>query len=226
MSIASTSTDLKSSSSPRKTRPKLIRIQWIRGIAAMLIVLFHATEISNRKFGQSFYGNVFSWGDGGVDLFFVLSGFILWYAHNREFHQPQKVWPFLLKRIIRIYPLYWLLTLLVLTVYFAVPAFGAGHETQPLTILKSLLLIPVNPFPVLAVGWSLSHEMLFYCFVAVLIGLRPKLAWPIIGAWLGATVVLGMGEATGLFPGYASFKLNFLLSLHNLEFALAWVWPG
>ncbi|MEO0533094.1 MAG: acyltransferase [Cyanobacteria bacterium P01_A01_bin.123] len=215
-----TANDSKTRLSSIKPRPKLLRLQWIRGTAAILIVLFHATEISNRKFDQPFYGNIFSWGDGGVDLFFVLSGFIVWYVHSRDFHQPQKLGPFLLKRGIRIYPLYWLLTLMMVAVYLAIPGFGAGHETQPLTILKSLLLIPVEPFPVLTVGWYLCHEIFFYGFIALLIGLRPKMVWPIIGLWLGATLALGMSSAFGLLSVAPSFTVSFLLSLHNLEFAL------
>ena len=201
-------------------RPKLMRLQSIRGLAAVLVLLFHATEISNRNFGQPWFGNIFAWGDGGVDLFFVLSGFILWYAHSRDLHQPWRLRSFLCKRLIRIYPLYWALTLVMVGVYFAVPSAGVGHETQPLTVMKSLLLFPVEPFPVLTVGWSLCHEILFYGVFALLLGLRPLTAGTVLGGWLGATLMLQASQWLGMLPGELPFTLKFLLSSHNLEFGL------
>lgn len=145
-------------------------IQLFRGVAALLVVLYHLTGLLSVKFGYRFLNSFFDFGFSGVDMFFVISGFIILYVHESDIGNRTKLLSFIKKRTIRIYPLYWLITLTILPVYFFVPTYGVGFETQFKDIIFSLLLLPQDHLPILAVGWSLTCELIFYsvfCFAIV-----------------------------------------------------------
>jgi peptidoglycan/LPS O-acetylase OafA/YrhL len=190
-----------------------------RGIAALLVVLFHTTQLSQEKLGQPFLGNLFAFGGAGVDFFFVLSGFIIFFVHQADVGQRDRLKPFIIKRLIRIYPLYWLVTLAILPIYFLMPQTGYGYERDLTVIVKSLLLIPQEHFPVLIVGWSLSHEMLFYGIFGCIIFLSLKLSRVLLAGWLLGTLALFIGNFTGVWTR-ENHSIQFLFNAHNLEFAL------
>jgi exopolysaccharide production protein ExoZ len=143
-----------------KSMGKLSLIQGLRGVASLLVVLFHTSEQFKEKFNQNFLLNVFNFGFSGVDIFFVLSGFIIMYAHKTQIGDFKKIIPFLRKRLIRIYPIYWLLVsglLIVTTFLTGISNFNINSSN----ILKTYLLLP-NHFMVIGVTWSLSNELFFY----------------------------------------------------------------
>lgn len=133
-------------------------IQYLRAVAALAVVLFHATE----KTGQHF-----KIGAAGVDIFFVISGFIMWTMSRARPITPGR---FLVDRIRRIVPSYWLVTLVMiigaLVHLFPNLRLTAGH------ILGSLFFVPVRSpsngevWPVLVQGWTLNFEMFFYVLFA------------------------------------------------------------
>ena len=86
---------------PRKAPGEVRSIQYLRGFAAFGVLIYHAAERAGGAFGL---------GAAGVDVFFVISGFIMWVVTCKRSPSPQE---FLLKRVQRIVPLYWGLTLLV-----------------------------------------------------------------------------------------------------------------
>jgi exopolysaccharide production protein ExoZ len=148
-------------------------IQVLRGIAAIMVVVTHASA----SFGV---------GSAGVDIFFVISGFIMVHTtyYNRGRLRPSL---FLKRRIARVVPLYWLCS--------AVPA--AHHEAQIRTILASLFFIPVKNSDgaiqtILQSGWTLNFEMFFYVTFAVCLMLPGKLVYPGILGALSALVVAGI----------------------------------
>ena len=104
---------------------KLELIQALRGLAALLVVMFHTTELNHKNFQQEFLFNIFAFGSSGVDFFFVLSGFIIYFIHRFDVGQRNKLKPFLLKRLIRVYPMYWLVTLALLPYIFFNSLFGS-----------------------------------------------------------------------------------------------------
>lgn len=204
--------------SPVAKNQKLNLIQAFRGLAALLVVLFHATQISEAQFNYLFLNNFFIFGDSGVDLFFVLSGFIIFYIHRSDINVKTKFKSFILKRFVRIYPIYWLLTILALFSYFFVPALWDKTYTLTLGgIIKSIFLIPQEQYPVVGVGWTLSYELLFYFMFSLLIFLRPKLSVPIVSGWLLLTLGLFFLETFSSFEA-TPFYLKFLFSRYNLEF--------
>lgn len=204
----------------QKTRFRLESVQVCRGVAALLVLLFHTTQLSEEKLGQPFLGNLFAFGSAGVDFFFVLSGFIIFFVHQADLGRRDRLKPFILKRLIRIYPLYWLITLAILPVYFLAPQLGYGYERDLAVIIKSLLLVPQQHFPILIVGWSLSYEILFYSLFALAILLPLKrFSYLLLGCFIGTVAVL-LSSLSGRLNPENHFLLQFLFNAHNLEFLL------
>src|SRR3569623_79790 len=103
----------------------------------------------------------------GVDVFFVISGFIMYYISAGEFGRPGAQSRFLPRRIIRLVPLYWLFTLAMLAAMLLVPGQLAHTVLDPLHILASFVFVPWLDstglaHPILGLGWTLNYEMYFY----------------------------------------------------------------
>ena len=201
------------------SRGKLELIQAGRALAALLVVVFHATELGRQKLNYNFLFGLFEFGEAGVDFFFVLSGFIIFFVHRRDMGQRQNIKPFLLKRLIRIYPLYWLITLTLLPVYFAVPSFGHGYERNLGVILKSLLLYPQDHPPILNVAWTLCHEIFFYVVFLGAMWWVPKVFIKVALAWISTTTVLFVANLIQPETVVLSPLPQLILSPYNLEFA-------
>src|SRR4051812_32264710 len=116
---------------------KINSLQIYRGIAAILVVLFHATSYSQEKLSHPFLNNIFLFGYTGVDFFFVLSGFIIFYTHSQAISTHQPVTPYLANRLIRIYPIYWFVTLAKLITLLYDPTLAKGYEKQISVIVAS-----------------------------------------------------------------------------------------
>ncbi len=151
-------------------------------------------------------------GDLGVDFFFVLSGFIIMFAHSRDIGRPETLGRYTLKRIIRIYPVYWLFTLLVIAGGAIIG--GSSHRPEaPQDILSVFSLVrftstdtPIPP------AWTLFHEVIFYAVFASLL-VRRWLGMAVLGVWFAAIVARFHYAQHGEW----SFT-NDLLSAHNLSF--------
>jgi exopolysaccharide production protein ExoZ len=142
-----------------------------------MVVATHALQLRNKNFGGPLWEN----GGAGVDIFFVVSGFVMAIGRQKSASE------FIKRRIFRIGPLYWLFTALMLVKLFVVslhPSIEvyAEHVKTPLSyIAASLLFIPYRNsmgivLPILVVGWTLSFEMLFYLLMTV--GLALKVNMP------------------------------------------------
>lgn len=164
-------------------RPSIQTLQAYRGFAALLVLLFHGNAIIGAYFGQTALTKFFAFGHAGVDFFFVLSGFIMMFVHHQDLGQPSRVTQFLNKRFVRIYPVYWIVTLLFLPIWLLVPSFGEDYHRELVPLIKSLILFPQDHFPHVAVGWSLIHEVLFYLFFAAIIW-KKKLGLGLITVWM------------------------------------------
>jgi peptidoglycan/LPS O-acetylase OafA/YrhL len=199
---------------------KLKLIQSCRGLAALLVVLFHAAELSRSKFQQDSWFAAFQFGHSGVNFFFVLSGFIIFYIHQSDIGRKSKLKQFILKRFIRIYPLYWLVALTLLFVLYLNPDFGSAHPRNIAVIVKSLLLLPQWQNPIISVGWTLSHEVFFYAVFSLLIYLKPKLSKTLLIGWLAVTLLLFLLEIANVFKLDQDPAIRLIFSYHNLEFFL------
>ena len=162
----------------------IISIQILRALAALLVV-FHHARYQIRDFEAFFYGGIWQSGQAGVDIFFVISGFIMWVTtHDRRTTPLQ----FLTNRIVRIVPLYWLLTLTVAAACLIAPSLFRGVVLAPEHVVKSLFFIPdfypgmpTHIWPLLLPGWTLNYEMIFYVVFAVALLLPRHLMIPFTG---------------------------------------------
>jgi len=114
-------------------------LQAIRGFAAISVMLFHGSQIIEEHTGYSAPVAIFKQGYLGVDIFFVLSGFII--ACTRTTKKKQS-WSFLSKRISRIFPPYWIATSLLILGYTLFPQHDQPFKTDGSIILGSVLLLP------------------------------------------------------------------------------------
>ena len=182
----------------------LIHVQILRFLAAAAVVAFHAWGVAPQfirvpegtwSFGLEHAGH-------GVDLFFVISGFIIFYATQRAGLKPLA---FLRRRIERIVPLYYFVTFAVIVLAFAWPALFATPGWLTLQhIAKSLTFISFTDgeMPVVYLGWSLEYEMYFYLVVALLMALSRDI-WRDIVLVFSALVVIGK------IPGVAGALSNY-----------------
>ncbi|WP_104666306.1 acyltransferase family protein [Ensifer adhaerens] len=177
-------------------RTTIYGIQYLRALAALGVVIFHAAERT---------GHHFAIGAAGVDVFFVISGFIMWVISERR---PVSPLAFLRDRIQRIAPIYWLATAVMvvggLAGLFPNLVLGNAH------VLASLLFVPMRSpssgeiWPVLVQGWTLNYEMFFYAvFAAALLLPRSRRLLAIAGCF-SALVAIGFAvdSDSALFVTY------------------------
>ena len=147
----------------------LINIQFLRFAAAMLVVFYH-TSAQVRATGVDqgwFFALSEAVGFAGVDVFFVISGFIM--AHTtRSDSGAGSAWSFFRRRLARIYSGYWPFFLLALAVF----AWVNPAQLQNSSLVRSAILWPANVL-LIAVSWTLIFEMFFYVLYAGLLVLSP-----------------------------------------------------
>jgi exopolysaccharide production protein ExoZ len=157
-------------------RAKLTSLQILRAIAALMVVFYHfSLEGSRYSLGPSWIVScgLGRLGEAGVDLFFVLSGFIMIYTAE-QIEGLQVAGRFLRKRALRIYPAYWFWTTVLLVLWKAHLAL-VSHRYSNVFLLKSYLLVPVfsgeNLHPFLNQGWTLTYELMFYLLFSVVLAI-------------------------------------------------------
>lgn len=182
-------------------------IQSLRAIAALLVLAGHAAQISERFFSQPLTTGQWTLGFAGVDLFFVISGFVMVYiTHDKPRGHVHFIGRFVYSRITRVYPIYWFFTLLALAAYMLVPA-ALNRDLADLHIWQSFTLWPIeNDVPILHVGWTLTHEIYFYAVFALFLALPERWLPLMLAAW-AAVVAAGSLALDGL-PAIAALIVN------------------
>ena len=178
-------------------RHKLQGIEACRGFAAVLVVFYHAGRLISlpQYYNYIPLGDFFGFGHAGVDFFFVLSGFIITLVHRRDLGRPAALGRFCYRRFVRIYPLYWIVTAIVCVLALFSPDRAA--RLAPGHLVASLLLLPHGQDPLLGVGWTLEHEMLFYLAFALAIASR-RLGLVLVA--VGGGLAIAGGLVTFAFP--------------------------
>lgn len=204
---------------------KLRTIQALRAIAAIAVMFAHLYGIEARtnEAGPLLSPLVLA-GMSGVDLFFVISGFVMvWVSGDLE-RGPRTSLSFFYARVTRIYPTWWLFAG-VFAAYFYI-TLGVPWDPEQLAktgasgpehLFKSAFLLPQPNLPVLQLGWTLVHEMYFYVVFAGLL-LLPR-AWrlPAMLVWAGiiiASMLIGRATFHGLTP------VSLVLHPMTLEFLM------
>lgn len=167
----------------------IVQIQSLRAAAAISVVLVHFNHVWLILNGMPNAPIPLYPLASGVDLFFVISGFIMVHSSENLFGKPGAWWTFLSRRLTRIIPLYWIATALM-----AVPTFR--YEIDWSRLLWSLVFVPATDpngtiAPLLGVGWTLNVEMLFYVLFALAVSLPRRFAVLTVCAAVASMAALG-----------------------------------
>jgi exopolysaccharide production protein ExoZ len=138
---------------------RFFHLQQLRAIAALMVVFYHARMPHFPLWNGHEFGTL------GVDLFFVISGFVIYWVTRRETSFRR----YLLRRFVRVVPLYWILTFLMAAAVLLAPQMFKQTVFDLSHFLKSLAFVPAfNPSrpdevtPLLTPGWTLNYEIFFY----------------------------------------------------------------
>lgn len=173
-------------------------LQALRGVASLLVAAFHLANVE-MQYGLSFNPlKPTQWfGYAGVDLFFVLSGFIIASTCRNDLGLVRRLPAYAFRRVWRIYPVYWAaFVLAVLTFAWLSPEslLRAGWKRE---LFDSLLLLPQEPLSrMLPVAWTLSYELMFYLAFGMLFLLPRRAAAPAFALWAVAVVGLAIADQT------------------------------
>jgi exopolysaccharide production protein ExoZ len=167
----------------------ITNIQGLRFLAALAVCVMHVGLIKLDP-------DLFNMGGAGVDLFFVISGFIMVVSSQRLFGQPGAIGTFLYQRITRIVPLYWIATLVFLGLLLGFHSISLNPPTPDVyeRTIAGFFFFPINSptwWPLLVPGWSLNCEMFFYFLFAATIRFRQSIALVGVCTLICAFVVLG-----------------------------------
>jgi exopolysaccharide production protein ExoZ len=174
-------------------------IQILRAVAALAIVFHHGLNEADglaRRLGGSF-AHQYSWPlEAGVDLFFVISGFVMVVASRDFFGKASSIWPFLRRRVARVVPIYWALLALYVGLLFTSIVPLNRPLPDAAEIITSFAFIPyLRPDgfvqPVYGLGWTLNYEMLFYALFALALPLKRGTAVTVVVGTLMAIALLG-----------------------------------
>jgi exopolysaccharide production protein ExoZ len=219
----------------QKVSSKIDSLQAIRGFAAIAVMLAHGTSILADRLGYVFLGRICMAGFSGVDVFFVLSGFIILHTSRAGHYTCGK---FLKKRFIRIFPIYWVVTALLILAHLMVPSVEQSYKGDLGVILGSVFLWPQERY-VVGVAWTLTYEVMFYLIFAITYFRNPQCLFWTFCAWSVLIVASCIGVIrTGIFavnallnPMILSFGFGCLLAyLHrkhpNFRYGAWFFWVG
>lgn len=170
---------------------RLPYVDMLRIFAAFCVALSHLCDVERKYDPAPILPDRLNWGVFGVDMFFVISGYLMVVIARRRGDTLRPL-PYLADRAARIYPLYWLITTALVVVWLYRPDLVFASNPNP-SIWKSYLLWPNSSDPLHALGYSLTHFMFFYImFALITTALKPRriitglLIW---AAALGAIVI-------------------------------------
>lgn len=185
---------------------QLSNIQYLRGLAALMVVVSHSMthfdltqDLILRKLGTF-----------GVDIFFVISGFIMVYSTSAKSISPLT---FIKRRVERVAPLYWIFTTLLISMVLISPETFSTVKLEVWNVVSSYLFIPSESTsstfsgsfkPVLYVGWTLNYEMFFYLIFAFSLFLPAQRQLLCIFMIMSGLVSIGIfTNSSGFFEFYS-----------------------
>nr|CAD6418491.1 acyltransferase [Rhizobium sp. Q54] len=200
-------------------RKPLLLLQYGRGLAALAVAAFHLSLLLGdpRYLGVPVFYDLTWRGNLGVDFFFVLSGFIIFYAHERDIGRPERLKSYFAKRFTRLYPVYWVYVS-AMCILLALNFGSATSFPQAVTDwLSTLLLVRFDSFELpITPAWSLMHEVTFYALFGLLIMSR-RIGWPLLALWMVTILIAGSyseeGRRTAFSTYFSAFNLDFAIGI-------------
>ncbi len=209
---------------------KLPNIQILRALAASTVVYYHSGIETTSVCAATHQNCVYDFWIGGfsVGLFFVISGFIMVATSWNAFDQPGAAMDFMRRRIIRIVPLYWLLTTIAVIGVFFVPSMLNVPVLDPVYVAASYLFWPVTRInglvrPIANLGWTLNLEMMFYMVFTLALLFNRRLGLTLAIGFLAAFTAV---QTTGIFAesgALPSTPLNFWADPIIINFILGMI---
>ncbi len=172
-------------------------VQAARFLAACMVLYVHCFNFALQGSPADYAGDILYFtrlGNAGVHVFFVISGFIIVYASRDEFGSSSAIVPFLVRRFLRIFPIFWILSLVNIAVR---TLMGTGLPDSLEDYLLTFLLYPGHSSDLIFVGWSLSYEIVFYLVAGALMVFslaRAVMLMTVIFLSLAALGLLGIGK--------------------------------
>lgn len=196
----------------------------LRGIASVAVVLSHFSGSFDDRY-PGFEPSPFDawWGAYGVQLFFLISGFVIFFSATRA----KKSKDFVISRVSRLYPTYWvaLILALILTSVFAIPQTQISwwQKLANFSMVQRWFLIPNLDL----VYWTLAIEMQFYVMIFLLIlfskcDIRPKVVTVLCLVWMGVSIVVAVALAPyshGVVPNRVAQMPKLILNVTLAEWA-------
>jgi len=197
-----------------------------RGLAALSVAAFHLSiGMGDPRYGGRETFRAFTCrGNLGVDFFFVLSGFIILHAHQRDFGHPERLVNYARRRFARVFPIYWIYSGVLCTLVLLGVGAHASLPSTPTGWVQNFTLIRLNSEPfAISAAWTLVHECAFYAVFSVLIW-DPKVGIAIFAVWMLACLACLQyptpSERTPLTSYFAGWNLNFTMGM-----CARWVFP-
>ena len=190
-------------------------LQLLRAFAAINVVYLHVL-IGGESYGKPsiVFPYVGGWGANGVDIFFVISGFVMIYTHSIN---PKTILNFYKSRILRIVPVYWLITSFIILIYFLFPNIFRSLIIDIKSSISSFLFVSQllnSSHPIINLGWTLEWEMLFYLIFGLALYFR-TLNRIIISIFFMMILIVFVSEKLyffefflGVISGYLYIKLK------------------
>ncbi|MEZ5779556.1 MAG: acyltransferase [Paracoccaceae bacterium] len=192
-------------------------IQMLRAAAALSVLVFHLGDPLKRLGHDGGWPSAFS---AGVDVFFVISGFIMWTTTRQK---PVSAADFLKRRLIRVVPMYWIVTSLVIAILiFGTNRVSTGALDWRHAISSYAFVAMEHPgrpgeiAPLLLVGWTLNYEMAFYGLFALSLCLKARARlWGLLLTLAGLALLGAASDGFGGAPGFytAPIVLEFALGI-------------
>ena len=195
---------------------RIYSLQGLRGVAVLGVVLFHMTAVEHKySGGDILLPPLLDFFQLGVDLFFIISGFVMVIVSRGRFQKVAESKRFLFNRVSRIYPTYWLYYFLTLAVVLVQPGMvNSTHGSS--NLLMSFLLLPNDNVLLVMVAWSLLFELWFYLVFTGLMLFRERwLPW-FLGGW---ALILVMFNNVQDWQDYNA-ALRIMLHPYALEFII------
>ena len=192
-------------------------IQVLRGLFCLVVIITHITINSNDLLKKDFFFNFSLFGYAAVDFFFVLSGFMITYTSIKNAGRPDKSLIFIRRRLIKIFPIYWIvITIFATGQFFLRSYYNTPYEFNFWNIISTYFLFPGH-IMINGVSWTLTHELYFYLLFLFFFFI-PKKEWVFLGFFIYSILIISF-TATGLYSHELQW-MKLMFSPINIEIYL------